>query len=83
MVKPVYPRRALRDGIEGKVTILITVDEKGIPTDAKVVKSSGNFDLDNAARTAAMKYIFVPQMVNGVPVKAQGLQDFVFNLNEG
>lgn len=83
MVKPQYPRKAMRDGIEGKVTVLITVDEKGIPTEAKVVKSSGNFDLDNAARSAAMKYIFVPQMYNGVPVKAQGLQDFVFNLNEG
>jgi TonB family protein len=73
----------MRDGIQGKVTVLITVDEKGMPTEAKVLKSSGNFDLDNAARSAAMKYIFVPQMYNGVPVKAQGLQDFVFNLNEG
>lgn len=81
--KPVYPRKAMRDGIEGKVTVLITVDEKGIPSDAKVVKSSGNFDLDNAARTAALKYVFVPQQYNGAPVKALGLLDIVFKLNEG
>lgn len=83
MVKPTYPRKAMRDGIEGKVTVLITVNEKGLPVEAKVIKSSGNFDLDNAARNAAMKYTFVPLLSNGIPVKAQGLQDFVFNLNEG
>jgi periplasmic protein TonB len=81
--KPIYPRKALRDGIEGKVLLLITVDEKGLPVEVKVVKSSGNFDLDNAARNAAMKTLFVPQMYNGAPVKAQGLQEIVFNLNEG
>ena len=81
--KPVYPRKALRDGIEGKVTLLITVDEKGAPVEVKVLKSSGNFDLDTAARNAAMKTLFVPQMYNGAPVRAQGLQEIVFNLNEG
>jgi protein TonB len=81
--KPIYPRKALRDGIQGKVLLLITVDEKGMPTEAKVVKSSGNFDLDNAARNAAMKTLFVPQIYNGAPIKAQGLQEIVFNLNEG
>lgn len=81
--KPIYPRRALRDGIQGTVTLLIHVDENGVPTKVEVVKSSGNFDLDNAARNAAMKSTFVPQMQNGVAVKAQGLQDIVFKLDEG
>jgi protein TonB len=81
--QPIYPRKALRDGIEGKVTLLISVDEKGVPTEAKVVKSSGNFDLDNAARTAVMKFLFVPQTYNGAPIKSQGLQDIIFTLNEG
>lgn len=81
--KPIYPRKALRDGIEGKVTLLITVDEKGVPVEVKVLKSSGNFELDNAARNAAMKTLYVPQIYNGAPVKAQGLQEIVFNLNEG
>lgn len=81
--KPIYPRKALRDGIEGKVTLLITVDEKGVPVEVKVVKSSGNFELDTAARNAAMKTLFVPVIYNGAPIKAQGLQEIVFNLNEG
>ncbi|MGH8505600.1 MAG: energy transducer TonB, partial [Stenotrophobium sp.] len=81
--KPIYPRRALRDGIQGTVTLLIHVNENGVPIKVEVVKSSGNFDLDNAARNAAMKSLFVPQMQNGVAVKAQGLQDIVFKLDEG
>lgn len=82
-VKPIYPRKALREGIEGKVLVLITVDEKGVPQEAKVVKSSGNFELDNAAKNAVMKSLFVPQMVNGVAVRSQGLQEIVFKLSEG
>lgn len=81
--KPIYPRRALREGIQGTVTLLIHVDENGVPTKVEVVKSSGYFDLDYAARNAAMKSTFVPQMQNGVAVKAQGLQDIVFKLDEG
>ncbi|MGH8455932.1 MAG: TonB family protein [Stenotrophobium sp.] len=81
--KPIYPRRALRDGIEGRVELLIHVDEKGFPEKVEVVKSSGDFDLDNAARAAAMKYRFVPAMQNGVPVKAVGLLPIEFKLTEG
>lgn len=80
--KPVYPRKAQRDGIEGTVSILFMVDEQGIPTEVKVVKSSNNFDLDNAARASAMKYRFVPRIINGVAVKAQGTLDIVFKLSE-
>ncbi|MGH8460088.1 MAG: energy transducer TonB [Stenotrophobium sp.] len=80
--KPIYPRKALRDGIEGTVTLLIHVDQKGVPEKVEVVKSSGDFDLDNAARYAAMKYLFVPAMQNGVPVTALGLLDIVFKLDD-
>lgn len=81
--KPVYPRKALREGVEGKVTLLISVNEHGIPEKVEVSKSSGNFELDNAARAAAGRCVFVPQTVNGTPVKSQGLRDIVFKLSEG
>lgn len=81
--KPVYPRKALREGIEGKVTLLLSVDERGIPEKIEIARSSGNFDLDNAARAAAGRCIFVPQTVNGTPVKSKGLRDIVFKLSEG
>jgi protein TonB len=81
--KPVYPRKSLREGIEGKVTLLISVDERGIPDQIEISKSSGSFDLDNAARAAAGRCVFVPQTVNGAPVKSKGLRDIVFKLSEG
>ena len=81
--KPVYPRKSLREGIEGKVTLLIGVDEHGIPEKIEVANSSGSFDLDNAARAAAGRCVFVPQTVNGTPVKSKGLRDIVFKLSEG
>ena len=81
--KPVYPRKALREGIEGKVTLLISVDERGIPDQIEISRSSGSFDLDNAARAAAGRCVFVPQTVNGTPVKSKGLRDIVFKLSEG
>lgn len=81
--KPVYPRKSLREGIEGKVTLLISVDERGIPEKIEIARSSGSFDLDNAARAAAGRCVFVPQTVNGAPVKGKGLRDIVFKLSEG
>ena len=81
--KPVYPRKALREGIEGKVTLLITVNEQGIPTKVEVSRSSGSFDLDNAARAAMSRCVFVPQTVNGTPVKVTAPRDVTFNLKEG
>ena len=80
--RPTYPRKALRDGIEGTVSMMFFVDEQGNTTEVKVVKSSGNFDLDTAARASAMKYRFVPKIINGVAVKAQGTLDIVFKLSE-
>ena len=81
--KPVYPRKSLREGVEGKVTLVISVDERGIPDKIDVAKSSGSFDLDNAARAAAGRCVFIPQTVNGTPVKSKGLRDIVFKLSEG
>ena len=81
--KPVYPRKALREGIEGKVTLLITVNERGIPEKVDVSKTSGSFDLDNAARAAMSRCVFVPQTVNGTPIKVTAPRDVTFNLKEG
>jgi protein TonB len=79
---PIYPKKAERFGITGTVTIQFTVDEQGMPIEVKITRTSGNLDLDNAARTAAQKYRFVPYLVNGVAAKVQGTIDIVFKLPE-
>ncbi len=80
--KPTYPRKALKDQVEGTVSMLLTVDEHGVPIDVQITKGSGSFDLDTAARVNAMKYRFIPYQANGVAVKMKTTLDIVFKLSE-
>jgi protein TonB len=52
-----YPRRALRRGLEGTVTIEIFVDENGAIVSARVVSSSGHEILDEAALEAVASLV--------------------------
>jgi periplasmic protein TonB len=44
-----YPEAARREGREGKVTLLVLVDEEGRPKSSRVLESSGVASLDRAA----------------------------------
>lgn len=48
-----YPREAIRQGIEGRVVLLLTLDEAGHLARIEVASSSGHALLDEAARQAA------------------------------
>lgn len=43
-----YPARALRDGIEGKSTVVLTISPDGKPIGCQISISSGSADLDDA-----------------------------------
>lgn len=60
MPVPQYPELARQAGIEGKTVIKALVDIDGSIIDAKILKSSGNQMLDQAALSAARKYRFTP-----------------------
>lgn len=66
---PVYPQEAQASGIDGIVVAEITVNESGIVTDARVLKS--NPVLDDAALRAVREWRYDPTIVDGkaVPVK--------------
>jgi protein TonB len=57
---PEYPDLPLKAGIEGTTVVKMLVDIDGRVIDAKILKSSGNQLLDQAAITAAMKSTFTP-----------------------
>ena len=57
---PKYPELARRAGIEGNTVIKALVDIDGGIIDAKVLKSSGNQMLDQAALAAARRARFTP-----------------------
>jgi len=67
---PIYPQDARRLGIQGKVSVQITIDEQGNVTSAK--STSGNVLLRSSAEDAARRSKFKPVLVSNQPVKATG-----------
>ncbi len=65
--KPVYPRTALRSGVEGSVIASLNVDPRGQVTDANIVQRTGgrDRDLDRAVLSTVRDWKFEPAMHNG------------------
>lgn len=67
-----YPAMSRRLGEEGTVVLLLTVNEEGKVTEAKVQTSSGFERLDEAAaKEAARTWRFLPGTINGKPASMQ------------
>lgn len=78
---PKYPRGALSRRIEGTVLLQVLVGINGHPLEVTVSQSSGNRELDEAARSQILKrWSFRPAMKNGQAVQALGLVPIAFNL---
>ncbi|MBO0799202.1 MAG: energy transducer TonB, partial [Blastocatellia bacterium] len=75
-VEAVYPPTARMMGAFGTVRVQVTISETGKVIDATAV--SGHKALRSAAVEAALKWVFKPTTVNGVPVKVQGVLSFNF-----
>jgi protein TonB len=79
---PVYPRDALRDEITGTVELELLVGVDGSVVEVRVIHSSGNRQLDNAAREQVLrKWRFQPATRDGIPVQAWGRVPVVFKLD--
>jgi len=76
--QPPYPQMAKQVGIHGQVNVQILVDEQGRVVSAQSV--SGNAMLTTAARDAALRARFTPTLLNGQPVKVQGVITYNFVL---
>jgi protein TonB len=76
----VYPKAAKKQGIEGQVVLLITVEADGKVSAARVVSGPGH-GLDEAARDAVLRARFKPATKGGVPVATElrYLYDFAIN----
>lgn len=79
---PPYPIEQLRRGIQGTVWLLVDVDAHGRPLQVRVDRSSGNRQLDNAARQQVLRHWrFQPAIRNGQAVPASGLVPISFRLD--
>jgi TonB family protein len=55
-----YPEQARRNGVEGRVEVAVDTDAEGNVTDVRVVRSSGNSDLDEATIRQAREWKLKP-----------------------
>ena len=73
-MQPEYPSEAARDGIEGWVKLIFSIDASGQVKDIQVLDSKPKRVFDRAARRALSKWKYKPQMIAGKPVSEEGLQ---------
>jgi len=76
----VYPEIARAAKIEGLVILEATIDERGVVTDARVLRSVAL--LDAAALTALKQWRYTPTLLNGVPVRVLMTVTFNFRLGD-
>jgi protein TonB len=76
--QPAYPIIAKQAHVQGPVNVQILVDEQGKVISTQIV--SGNPMLTPAAKEAAMRARFTPTILNGQPVKIQGVIIYNFVL---
>ena len=65
--KPVYPRMAIRRGIEGEVELSVSVTALGQVSGISINKPSGFAMLDQAAIDSVRKWQFTPAVRDGAP----------------
>ncbi len=79
-IKPVYPPRALRAGIEGVVTVEFVITENGSVRDPVIIEASPPDIFDQAVLQAIRKWKFDPPVIDGRPAEKRARQDIRFTL---
>lgn len=83
-VQPIYPRRAISQGIEGYVIVEFDVYADGSVHNPRVVEHHPNEIFDTSAIKAVLKFKYKPQISNGIPEIVTGVRNkLTFELAEG
>jgi TonB family protein len=75
--RPLYPRRAMRRGAEARVTLSLTIDERGRVSETELIGIEADGYADDfirAAERAALQSRFEPRTIGGVPVETSGVR---------
>lgn len=73
ITEPRWPRKALMEGIEGKVRLCFTIQPDGKATEVRVVDSNPKRLFDRSAQRAVYKWKFKPQVIDGVAVEQKDM----------
>lgn len=76
-----YPAEAQKAGIQGDVVLKLSIDAQGKVTEAEVAEPAGH-GFDDAARSAALEFVFEPATRDGKPIAAKILYKYSFTLKE-
>jgi TonB family protein len=74
-----HPPEALKQGLEGHPVLKLTIDATGKVTAAEVVEPAGH-GFDEAAKEAALKFVYEPATRDGKPIPVQILYRYDFTL---
>jgi periplasmic protein TonB len=78
-VEPEYSEEARKARFQGVVVLSVVIDERGVPTNFKILQPLG-LGLDEKAVEAVRQWRFKPALRNGKPVAVQAQVDVTFRL---
>ena len=79
-VPPTYPRGPKQAGLEGYVTMAVTIQPDGTVFNVSVIESNPKRLFDKAAIAAMKRWKFRPKIVDGNPVAQRARQTIEFKL---
>ncbi len=82
VIRPMYPRDAAMQGVEGWVKIEFIITAIGTVKSAKVVDAKPPRIFNREALRAILKWKFKPRIINGVAVDRPASQIIDFNLDQ-
>ncbi len=81
VIRPIYPREAALEGIQGWVKLEFTITELGLVKDPRVIDASPAHIFNREAIRAILKWRFKPRVIDGVAVERRATQLIEFSLD--
>jgi protein TonB len=83
VIRPMYPRDAAMQGLEGWVKVEFIITEVGTVKEPRVIDADPPRIFNREALRAIMKWKFKPRVVDGVAVERGATQTIEFSLDQG
>jgi protein TonB len=82
LIKPAYPEKGVELGVDGKVVLLLLIDEAGVVKEATVAEANPEGIFEESALAAFREARFAPAQKSGRAVKSRVLIRVSYELNE-